>query len=48
MGTVIDYDREDDYYKNLLEENGLKLVKKDNLNSDEYICTVFTFEKDGK
>jgi SAM-dependent methyltransferase len=48
MGTVIDYDREEDYYKNLLEENGLKLVKKDNLNSDEYICTVFTFEKDGK
>ncbi|MFA6553899.1 MAG: class I SAM-dependent methyltransferase [Candidatus Paceibacterota bacterium] len=45
MGTVIDYDREEDYYKALLEDNGLKLVKKDKLNSDEYICTVFTFEK---
>ncbi len=45
MGTVIDYDREEDYYKDLLEDNGLKLVKKDKLSSDEYICTVFTFEK---
>ena len=45
MGTVIDYDREEDYYKALLEDNGLKLVNKDNLKSDEYICTVFTFEK---
>lgn len=45
MGTVIDYDREEDYYKDLLEDNGLKLVNKDRLNSDEYICTVFTFEK---
>jgi hypothetical protein len=46
MGTVIDYDREEDYYKALLEDNGLKLIKKDKLNSDEYICTVFTFEKE--
>jgi SAM-dependent methyltransferase len=45
MGTVIDYDREEDYYKDLLEDNGLKLVKKDKLSSDSYICTVFTFEK---
>lgn len=44
MGTVIDYDREEDYYKALLEDNGLKLIKKDKLKSDEYICTVFTFE----
>ncbi len=45
MGTVIDYDREEDYYKDLLEDNGLKLVKKDKMHSDEYICTIFTFEK---
>ncbi len=45
MGTVIDYDREEDYYKDLLEDNGLKLVKKDKINSDEYVCTIFTFEK---
>jgi len=45
MGTVIDYDREEDYYKDLLEDNNLKLVKKDKINSDEYICTIFTFEK---
>ncbi|MGC9605763.1 MAG: class I SAM-dependent methyltransferase [Minisyncoccia bacterium] len=45
MGTVIDYDREEDYYKDLLEDNGLRFVKKDKINSDEYICTIFTFEK---
>ena len=45
MGTVIDYDREEDYYKDLLEDNGLRMVKKDKMNSDEYICTIFTFEK---
>ncbi|OHA80641.1 MAG: hypothetical protein A2675_02730 [Candidatus Yonathbacteria bacterium RIFCSPHIGHO2_01_FULL_51_10] len=45
MGTVIDYDREEDYYKDLLENNRLKLLKKNKLNSDEYICTIFTFEK---
>ncbi len=45
MGTVIDYDREEDYYKDLLENNGLKLSEKSNINSDEYICTIFTFEK---
>jgi SAM-dependent methyltransferase len=45
MGTVIDYDREEDYYKDLLEDNGLILVKKDTIHSDEYICTIFTFEK---
>ncbi|MEK6928189.1 MAG: class I SAM-dependent methyltransferase [Nanoarchaeota archaeon] len=45
MGTVIDYDREEKYYEDLFEANGLKLVKKDNLKSDEYVCTVFIFEK---
>ena len=45
MGTVIDYDREEDYYRDLLENNGLKLTEKDNINSDGYICTIFTFEK---
>lgn len=45
MGTVIDYDREENYYKDLLEEDGLTLEKKDTINSDEYICTIFTFEK---
>jgi SAM-dependent methyltransferase len=45
MGTVIDYDREENYYKALLEDNGLKLVNKNKINSDEYICTIFTFEK---
>lgn len=45
MGTVIDYDREEDYYKDLLENNGLKLTEKNSIKSDEYICTIFTFEK---
>ncbi len=45
MGTVIDYDREEDYYKDLLENQGLKLVEKNKINSDEYICTIFTFVK---
>lgn len=45
MGTVIDYDREEEYYKDLLEDNGLKLIEKSNINSDEYVCTIFTFEK---
>lgn len=45
MGTVIDYDREEDYYKDLIEDNGLKLIKKDKIKSDEYICTIFTFKK---
>jgi cyclopropane fatty-acyl-phospholipid synthase-like methyltransferase len=48
MGTVIDYDREEVFYKDLLEDNGLKLVKKDKIKSDEYICTVFTFVNKSK
>ena len=45
MGTVIDYDREEDYYRDLIEDNGLKLIKKDKIKSDEYVCTIFTFKK---
>ena len=45
MGTVIDYDREEKYYKDLLEDNGLRLINKNNFKSDEYICTIFVFEK---
>ncbi len=44
MGTVIDYDREEEFYKNLFKDNGLRLVKKDKIKSDEYVCTIFTFE----
>lgn len=44
IGTVIDYDREEQFYKELFKDNGLKLVKKDKIKSDEYICTIFTFE----
>ena len=46
MGTVIDYDREEDYYKDILEDAGLKLIEKKNITSDEYVCTIFSFEKD--
>lgn len=45
MGTVIDYDREENYYEDILKDSDLSLVKKDKMNSDEYVCTIFTFEK---
>lgn len=45
MGTVIDYDREENYYKDLLEDNGLILENKNVINSDGYMCTIFTFVK---
>jgi SAM-dependent methyltransferase len=45
MGTVIDYDREEDYYKDIMADVGLKLFEKHTINSDEYVCTVFVFEK---
>jgi cyclopropane fatty-acyl-phospholipid synthase-like methyltransferase len=45
MGTVIDYDREENYYQDIFEDCGFKLEKKDVRDSSGYLCTVFTFAK---
>ena len=45
MGTVIDYDREENYYQDAFEDCGFKLEKKDVGDSSGYLCTVFTFVK---
>lgn len=45
IGKVIDYNRESSFYVDLFRKSGFKLYKKDNLNDNGFICTIFSFEK---
>jgi len=45
IGKVIDYNREEQFYIDLFKKYELKLVKKDNLDDNGFICTVFVFER---
>lgn len=45
IGTIIDYDREEQYYVDLFKKNNFKLKQKKNLNDAGFICTMFVFEK---
>ena len=45
IGTIIDYNREEKYYMNLFEKNNFKLLKKEDLDDNGFICAIFVFEK---
>jgi len=45
IGKVIDYNREEKFYIDLFEAEGFKLAKKENLNDNGFICTIFSFDK---
>lgn len=45
IGKLVDYNREESYYLDLFKNNYFKLVHKENLNDNGFICTLFVFEK---
>jgi hypothetical protein len=45
IGTLIDYNREEKYYLDLFQNNNFKLIKKENLDDNGFIATIFVFEK---
>lgn len=45
IGKVIDYNREEQFYLDIFRKYGFKLAKKNDLNDNGFICTVFVFQK---
>lgn len=45
IGKVIDYNREEAFYLDLFKDNKFDLIHKENLNDNDFICTLFVFEK---
>lgn len=45
IGTIVDYNREEKFYIDLFEKNGFDLTKKENLDDNGFICTIFVFSK---
>lgn len=45
IGKVIDYNREETYYLDLFENNGFMLDKKETLEDNGFVCTLFVFRK---
>lgn len=45
IGKVIDYNREEAFHLDLFKNNKFSLVRKENLNDNDFICTLFVFEK---
>jgi len=45
IGKVIDYNREESLYVDLLRKNWFVLKQKKNINDGGFICTLFVFEK---
>lgn len=45
IGKVIDYNKEEAYYLDLFKDNDFKLIRKENLNDNGFICSLFVFEK---
>ncbi len=48
IGKVVDYNREKAYYLDLFKNNHFALIRKENLNDNGFICTLFIFEKENK
>lgn len=44
IGKVIDYNREEDYYIELFENNSFTLSSKEDINDNGFVCTLFVFE----
>lgn len=45
IGKVIDYNREERFYLDLFSKNGFILKKREVLDDNGFICTLFVFEK---
>ncbi|MBU2053249.1 MAG: class I SAM-dependent methyltransferase, partial [Nanoarchaeota archaeon] len=45
IGKVIDYNREEKFYINLFRKHRFKLEMKRDMNDNDFICTIFVFEK---
>ncbi|MFA5000873.1 MAG: class I SAM-dependent methyltransferase [Candidatus Paceibacterota bacterium] len=45
IGKVIDYNREEQFYIDLFTKNKFVLNKKEDLNDNGFICSLFIFEK---
>jgi len=45
IGKVIDYNREEKFYINLFKKHGFGLEMKKDMNDNDFICTIFVFEK---
>lgn len=45
IGKVIDYNREEAFYLDLFKNNNFDLVCKENLDDNDFICTLFVFKK---
>ncbi len=46
IGTLIDYNRDEDYYLNLFKKYGFSIKSKEDLDDNGFICSVFAFEKE--
>lgn len=44
IGKIVDYNREEAFYLNLFENNNFRLVRRENLNDNGFICALFVFE----
>lgn len=45
IGKVVDYNREEAYYLDLFKNNHFTLIRKENLDDNGFICTLFVFKK---
>lgn len=45
IGKVIDYNRDEQLYISLFEDNGLLLQKREVLDDNGFVCSLFVFEK---
>jgi len=45
IGKIIDYNREETFYIDLFKNNEFILSHKENLNDNDFICTLFVFER---
>jgi len=45
IGKLIDYNREEQFYRDLFEKHGFELEIKKEVNDSGFICTVFVFKK---
>lgn len=46
IGKIIDYNREENFYLDLFKNNGFKLFSKKDLADNDFICTIFVFQKE--
>lgn len=48
IGKIIDYNREDALYEDLFQSNGFVLDRKEEIDDNGFLATIFVFEKKGK